>query len=90
MKRLQIPEKLVFENFLRTRNWRRKFIENLLPEKRKENMETKQLRFKSWLNYSFFIRTSKFYMRLAVLNFFFFIFEAEMFLICSYFPEWTL
>ena len=28
-------------------------------------------------------------MRLAVLNFFF-IFEAEMFLICSYFPDWTL
>ena len=37
----------------------------------------------------FFIRTSKFCLRLAVLNFFF-IFEAEMFLICSYFPDWTL
>ena len=36
----------------------------------------------------FFIRTSKFCLRLAVLNFF--IFEAEMFLICSYFPDWTL
>ena len=30
----------------------------------------------------FFIRTSKL--------FFFFIFEAEIFLICSYFPDWTL
>ena len=37
----------------------------------------------------FFIRASKFCLRLAVLNFFF-IFEAEMFLICSYFPDWTL
>ena len=36
----------------------------------------------------FFIRTSKFCLRLAVLIFF--IFEAEMFLICSYFPNWTL
>ena len=34
----------------------------------------------------FYIRTSKFCLRLAVLNFFF-IFEAEMFLICSYFPD---
>ena len=39
--------------------------------------------------HSFFIRTSKFCLRLAVLNFFF-LFEAEMFLICSYFPDWTL
>ena len=39
----------------------------------------------------FFIRTSKFCLRLTVLNFFFFfIFGAEMFLICSYFPNWTL
>ena len=44
MKRLQISQKLVFEKFyvhkkiLRTRNYRRKFIKNLLPEKRKENM----------------------------------------------------
>ena len=44
MKRLQIPKKLVYEKFyvygkiLRTRNYRRKFIKNLLPEKRKENM----------------------------------------------------
>ena len=38
---------------------------------------------------SFFIRTSKFCLRLAVLDFFF-IFEAEMFLICSYFSDWTL
>ena len=44
MKRLQIPQKLVREKFylhgkiLRTRNCCRKFIKNLLPEKRKENM----------------------------------------------------
>ena len=56
MKRLQIPQKLVYEKFyvhekiLRTRNCRRRFIKNLLPEKRKENMETKQPRFKSRLN----------------------------------------
>ena len=37
----------------------------------------------------FFIRTSKFCLRLAVL-YFFFIFEAEMFLICSYFHVWNL
>ena len=37
-----------------------------------------------------FIRTSKFFLMLAVLFFFFFIFETEMFLICSYFPDWTL
>ena len=42
--RLQIPQKLVYEKFyvhekiLRTRNCRRRFIKNLLPEKRKENM----------------------------------------------------
>ena len=56
MKRLQIPQKLLYEQFyvdekiLRTRNGRRKFIKNLLPEKRKENMQNKQPRFKSWLN----------------------------------------
>ena len=33
----------------------------------------------------FFIRISKFCLRLAVL--FFFLFGAEMFLICSYFPD---
>ena len=44
MKRLQIPQKLVYKQFyvhekvLRTRNFRRKFVKNLLPEKRKENM----------------------------------------------------
>ena len=44
MKRLQIPHKLKYEKFyvrekiLRTWNCRRKFIKNLLPEKRKENM----------------------------------------------------
>ena len=44
MKRLQIPQKLVYkkvyvyEKNLRTRNCRRKFIKNLLTKKRKENM----------------------------------------------------
>ena len=44
MKRLQIPQKrlpkkfYVHEKILRTRNCPRKFIKNLLPEKRKENM----------------------------------------------------
>ena len=42
MKRLQIPEKLAYkklyvhEKVLHTRNCRREFIKNLLPEKRKE------------------------------------------------------
>ena len=41
---MQIPQKLVYEQFdvheknLRTRNCRRRFIKNLLPEKRNENM----------------------------------------------------
>ena len=53
MKRLQIPQKLVYRKFgvhkknLRTQNCRSKFIKNLLPEKRKENMYTKQSRFRS-------------------------------------------
>ena len=44
MKRLQILQKLMYEKFyvdekmLRTRNCRREFIKNLLPEKRNENM----------------------------------------------------
>ena len=44
MKRLQIPQKLVYEKFyvhekiLRTRDCRRRFIKNLLPEKHKEDM----------------------------------------------------
>ena len=44
MKRLQIPQKSVYEKFnvhetfLRTPHCRRKFIKNLLTEKRKENM----------------------------------------------------
>ena len=44
MKRLQIPQKLVFkkiyvhEKNLRKRNCRRKVIKNVLPEERKENM----------------------------------------------------
>ena len=56
MKRLPIPQKLVYEKnyvhekILRTRNCRREFIKNLLPEKRKENMQTKQPRFTSRLN----------------------------------------
>ena len=41
---MQIPQKFVYEKFyvhekiLRIRHCRRRFIENLLPEKRKENM----------------------------------------------------
>ena len=44
MKILQIPQKLVHEKFyvhekiLPTRNCLRKFIKNLIPEKRKESM----------------------------------------------------
>ena len=38
------------EKTLRARNCHRKFIKNLLPEKGKENMNTKQPRFKSRLN----------------------------------------
>ena len=44
MKELQITQKLVYEKFyvyekvIRTRNCRGRFIKNLLPEKRKENM----------------------------------------------------
>ena len=43
----------------------------------------------SWYTLFFYTRTSKFCLRLVVLNFFF-IFEAEMFLICSCFPGGTL
>ena len=56
MKGLQISQKLVYEKFyvheknLRTRNCRRKFIKDLLQEKRKESIQTKQPRFKSRLN----------------------------------------
>ena len=44
MKILQILQDFVwekfhvYEKFLRTQNCRRRFIKNLLPEKRKENM----------------------------------------------------
>ena len=44
MKRLEIPQKLEYEKFyihekhFRTRDCRREFIKDLLPEKRKENM----------------------------------------------------
>ena len=40
----------VHEKILRTRNWSQKFIKNLLPGKRKENMQIKQLRYKLQLN----------------------------------------
>ena len=56
MIKLQIQQKLEYEKFyvyekiLRTRNCRRKFIKNLLPKERKENMYTKQLRYKLRLN----------------------------------------
>ena len=59
MERLQIPQKFVceklyvLEQISRARNCRRKFVKNLLPEKRKENMQTKQPRFKWRLNYYF-------------------------------------
>ena len=45
MKRLRIPQKLVYEKFyvyeknLRTRNCRRKFIKNLLPEKQRKRKQ---------------------------------------------------
>ena len=48
------PAKPCAQKILRTRNCRRRFIENLLPEKRKENMQTKQPRFKSRLNKVFY------------------------------------
>ena len=44
MKRLEIPQELVYDKFyvhekiLRTQNCRREFIKNVIPEKRKENM----------------------------------------------------
>ena len=39
MKRLQIPQNFyLLEKILRTRNCRRKFIDNLLPKKLKENL----------------------------------------------------
>ena len=53
---MQIPQKLVYKKFylhvkfLRTRHCRGRFIKNLLPEKRKENMQTKQPQFKARLN----------------------------------------
>ena len=40
----------VHEKILRTRNCRRRFIKNVLPEKRKKNMQTKQPRLISRLN----------------------------------------
>ena len=53
---MQIPQKLVNEKFyvhekiLPIRNYHRKFIINLYPEKRKENIKTKQPWFKWRLN----------------------------------------
>ena len=44
------PAKTCIPKNLRTRNCHRKFIKNLLAEKRKENMQTKQPRFKLPLN----------------------------------------
>ena len=41
MKRMQIPQRLV-QKILRTRNCHRKFIKNLLTEKRKENLQTRK------------------------------------------------
>ena len=44
MKRLQLPQKIVYEKLyvleknVRTRKCRREFIKTLLPDKRKENM----------------------------------------------------
>ena len=44
MKKLQLPQKLAYEKnyvhekILRRRNYRRNFVKNLPPEKRKENM----------------------------------------------------
>ena len=38
------------EKILLTRNCRRRLIKNLLPEKRNENMKTKQPRFKTRLD----------------------------------------
>ena len=40
------PAKPCVQKILRRRNCRRRFIKNLLPEKRKENMQTKQPRLK--------------------------------------------
>ena len=46
------------QKILRTRNCRRKFIKNLLPEKRKENMY--KSRFKSRLNKNYWFHQNKF------------------------------
>ena len=50
MKRMQIPEKLMYEKSYVYEIAAVNFIKNLLPEKRKENMQTKKARFKSRLN----------------------------------------
>ena len=68
MKRVQILQKLVYKQFyvheknLPKRNCRLKFINNLLPEKRKENMQTKQPQFKLLLN------KTKFHILYQVMN----------------------
>ena len=55
MKRMQIPQKLVYikfylaEKILHARNCRRKFIKNLPSEKCVENMQIRQPRFKGTL-----------------------------------------
>ena len=57
MKRLQIPQKFLYEKFyvhekiLRTQNCHRNFIKNVLIRTRNKNMQSKQARFKSRLNY---------------------------------------
>ena len=56
MKRLQIPQKIVYEKvyvhekILCAQNCCRNIIKNILPEKRKENMQIKQGQFKLRLN----------------------------------------
>ena len=49
------PANSCVRKILRTRNCRRRFIKNLLPEKRNENMSTKQPRLKSRLNYTIIV-----------------------------------
>ena len=50
MKKTANPAKSCVQKILPTRNCRLKFIKNFLPEKRNENIKTKQPRFKSRLN----------------------------------------
>ena len=62
------------------------YLESACSFKRKFKRKFEKI-YPSFYYYTlFFIRTSKFCLRLAVRNFFF-IFGAEMFLIRSYFPD---